>query len=55
MLERLVIRDLALVEHAEIAFGRGLHAVLLGHVALSLPYVIVVVGARLQSFSAALE
>lgn len=29
--------------------GRGLHAILLGHVALSLPYVIVVVGARLQS------
>ncbi len=27
MLERLVIRDLALVERAEIAFGRGLHAV----------------------------
>ncbi len=27
--------------------GRGLHAILLGHVALSLPYVIVVVGARL--------
>ena len=35
--------------------GRGLHAVLLGHVALSLPYVIVVVGARLQTVSAALE
>ncbi len=29
--------------------GKGLHAILLGHVALSLPYVIVVVGARLQS------
>lgn len=27
MLERLVIRDLALVERAEIAFGEGLHAV----------------------------
>ena len=27
MLERLVIRDLALVERAEIAFGDGLHAV----------------------------
>ena len=35
--------------------GRGLHAILLGHVALSLPYVIVVVGARLQSFGPALE
>ena len=27
MLERLVIRDLALVERAEIPFGQGLHAV----------------------------
>jgi spermidine/putrescine transport system permease protein len=35
--------------------GRGLHAVLLGHVALSLPYVVVVVGARLSSFPPALE
>ena len=35
--------------------GRGLHAMLLAHVALSLPYVIVVVGARLQSFGADLE
>ncbi len=35
--------------------GRGLHAILLGHVALSLPYVIVVVGARLQNFGPALE
>lgn len=35
--------------------GRGLHAMLLAHVALSLPYVIVVVGARLQSFGPDLE
>jgi spermidine/putrescine transport system permease protein len=35
--------------------GRGLHAMLLGHVALSLPYVIVVVGARLRSFGTTLE
>ncbi len=35
--------------------GRGLHAILLGHVALSLPYVIVVVGARLRSFGVGLE
>ena len=35
--------------------GRGLHAILLGHVALSLPYVIVVVGARLASFGPELE
>ncbi len=35
--------------------GRGLHAILLAHVALSLPYVIVVVGARLSSFGTELE
>ena len=35
--------------------GRGLHAMLLGHVALSLPYVIIVVGARLASFGVELE
>lgn len=35
--------------------GRGLHAMLLAHVALSLPYVIIVVGARLQSFGSDLE
>jgi spermidine/putrescine transport system permease protein len=35
--------------------GRGLHAMLLAHVALSLPYVIIVVGARFQSFGADLE
>lgn len=35
--------------------GRGLHAMLLGHVALSLPYVIVVVGARLANFGPELE
>ncbi|TMJ42068.1 MAG: ABC transporter permease [Alphaproteobacteria bacterium] len=35
--------------------GRGLHAILLGHVALSLPYVIVVVGARFANFGPQLE
>ncbi len=35
--------------------GRGLHAILLGHVALSLPYVIVVVGARLATHGPELE
>lgn len=35
--------------------GRGLHAILLGHVALSLPYVIVVVSARLTSYGPELE
>jgi spermidine/putrescine transport system permease protein len=35
--------------------GRGLHAILLGHVALSLPYVIIVVGTRLKTYGPTLE
>jgi spermidine/putrescine transport system permease protein len=35
--------------------GRGLHAMLLAHVALALPYVIIVVGARLRSYGQDLE
>ena len=38
-----------------VGIGRGLHAILLGHVALALPYVIVVVGARLKTFGPELE
>lgn len=38
-----------------IGLGRGTLSVLIGHVALALPYVIVVVGARLASFDRALE
>lgn len=38
-----------------IGIGRGLHAILLGHVALALPYVIVVVSARLHTFAPELE
>ena len=38
-----------------VGIGRGTPAVLLGHVALALPYVIVVVGARLRTFDATLE
>lgn len=38
-----------------VGIGRGLHAILLGHVALALPYVIVVVSARLQTFTPELE
>jgi spermidine/putrescine transport system permease protein len=38
-----------------IGIGRGLHSILLGHVALALPYVIVVVSARLQTFAPELE
>jgi spermidine/putrescine transport system permease protein len=35
--------------------GRGFHAILLGHVALSIPYVIIVVGARLKTYGPSLE
>ncbi len=35
--------------------GRGLHAILAGHVALSLPYVVIIVGSRLKSFGVSLE
>ncbi|SFC73463.1 ABC transporter permease [Tropicimonas isoalkanivorans] len=38
-----------------IGLGRGTPAVLIGHVALALPYVIVVVNARLASFDRTLE
>jgi spermidine/putrescine transport system permease protein len=38
-----------------IGLGRGTPAVILGHVALALPYVIVVVSARLATFDRALE
>ncbi|ESZ08284.1 ABC transporter permease [Mesorhizobium sp. M1060] len=38
-----------------VGIGRGLLAILLGHVALALPYVIVVVSARLQTFAPELE
>ena len=38
-----------------IGVGRGLHAMVLGHVALALPYVIVVVTARLRTFDPQLE
>lgn len=35
--------------------GRGLHAMVLGHVALALPYVVIVVSARLKAFDPDLE
>lgn len=38
-----------------VGIGRGLHAILLGHVALALPYVIVVVSARLRTLAPELE
>ena len=51
----LIIGTAMLVMFFWIGIGRGLHAMLLGHVALSLPYVVVVVGARLASFGTELE
>ena len=51
----LIIGTSMLVFFFWTGIGRGLHAMLLGHVALSLPYVIVVVGARLGSFGPELE
>jgi spermidine/putrescine transport system permease protein len=51
----LVIGTAMLVFFYWIGIKRGLIAILLGHVALSLPYVIVVVGARLATFPRAIE
>jgi spermidine/putrescine transport system permease protein len=51
----LIIGTSMLVLFFWIGIERGLVAMLLGHVALSLPYVIIVVGARLKSFNTALE
>ena len=38
-----------------VGIGRGLHALILGHVALALPYVIIVNNARLKTFAPELE
>ncbi len=51
----LIIGTSMLVLFFWIGIGRGFHALLLGHVALSLPYVIIVVGARLKGFGPAYE
>ncbi len=51
----LIIGTCMLVLFFWTGIGRGLHAMLLGHVALSLPYVVIVVGARLASFGPELE
>lgn len=51
----LIIGTSMLVMFFWTGIGRGLHAMLLGHVALSIPYVVVVVGARLASYGTALE
>ena len=51
----LIIATAMLVFFFWVGIGRGLHAMLLAHVALSLPYAIVIVGARLASFPMELE
>lgn len=51
----LIIGTSMLIFFFWVGIGRGLHAMLLGHVALSLPYVILVVGARLKGHGSVLE
>ncbi len=51
----LIIGTSMLIFFFWIGVGRGLHAMILGHVALALPYVIVVVSARLRTFDPTLE
>ena len=51
----LIIGTSMLVLFFWLGIGRGLHALIIGHVALSLPYVIIVVGARLAGHGVILE
>lgn len=51
----LIIGTAMLIFFFWVGIGRGAPAVILGHVALALPYVIVVVLARLQTFDLQLE
>jgi ABC-type spermidine/putrescine transport system, permease component II len=51
----LIIGTSMLVLFFWVGIGRGLHSLLLGHVALSIPYVVVVVGARLKTFGPVYE
>ena len=51
----LIIGTSMLVLFFWTGIGRGLHAMLLGHVALSIPYVVIVVVARLSAFGTELE
>jgi len=46
----LIIGTSMLIFFFWVGIGRGLHAMLLGHVALALPYVVIVVSARLAGF-----
>jgi spermidine/putrescine transport system permease protein len=51
----LIVGTAMLIFFFWVGIGRGTPAVILGHVALALPYVIVVVSARLQTFDVQLE
>ena len=51
----LIIGTAMLIFFFWVGIGRGTPAVILGHVALALPYVIVVVASRLQTFDPQLE
>jgi spermidine/putrescine transport system permease protein len=51
----LIVGTAMLIFFFWVGIGRGAPAVILGHVALALPYVIVVVMARLQTFDGQLE
>lgn len=51
----LIVGTAMLIFFFWVGIGRGTPAVILGHVALALPYVIVVVLARLQTFDVQLE
>ena len=51
----LIIGTSMLIFFFWVGIGRGLHAMLLGHVALALPYVVIVVSARLKGFDPHLE
>lgn len=51
----LIIGTSMLIFFFWVGIGRGLHAMILGHAALALPYVIIVMSARLSSFDSSLE
>jgi spermidine/putrescine transport system permease protein len=51
----LIIGTAMLVFFYWTGIGRGLHAMILGHVALALPYVVLVVGTGVQTLKAELE
>jgi spermidine/putrescine transport system permease protein len=51
----LIIGTAMLIFFFWVGIGRGTPAVVVGHVALALPYVVVVVGARLKTFDMQLE